>query len=62
MGQISSTNSLVVDSPDFQNRLALQSGICLLCIYSVHKELSSPVFRFYILMSFIFPMGVGVGV
>lgn len=54
MGQISSTNSLVVDTPDFQNRLAVWGGVCLLCISSIHKELSPPMFRFYIFMAFIF--------
>ena len=55
MGQRSRTVSLVVDSPDSQNRMAIQ-GVCLLSVYSTHKELSSPIFRFYIFIGFILPV------
>lgn len=50
MGQRSSTISSVVHSPDSQNRMAIQ-GMCLLSVYSIHKELSSPIFRFYIFIA-----------
>ena len=52
MGQRSSTDSLAVDTPDFQNSMAIQE-VCLLSVYSIHKELSSPIFSFYIFIAFI---------
>ena len=54
VGQRSSTDSLAVDTPDVQNRMAIQE-VCL-SVYSMHKELSSPIFSFYIFIAFILPV------